>query len=331
MPIYFYFGEDDFALGKAVETLRTSVLDPTWASFNYDRITPDQADSVITGLNQAMTPPFGAGSRFVWLIDTNITQQCSPDLQTELERTLPLVPTETVLLFTTTHNPDGRLKSTKLLKKYAECQEFASIPPWKTELIEQRVKEMASELKVRLTPQGVQLLAELVGNDSRLLFAELTKLKLYGGEQGQVLDHNIISSLVNSNTQSSLKLAEAIKGGDTDRALLLLGDLIRHNEAPLRIVATLVGQFRTWLWVKLLVEMGEKDEQAIAQAADISNPKRIYFIKKEVNALSLKRLEASLPLLLELEASLKRGGEEVSVMQTKIIQLCDLFKFIKYR
>jgi DNA polymerase-3 subunit delta len=92
MPIYLYWGEDDFAMAKAVDTLRDRILDPDWASFNYEKIPPDTPDAVIQGLNQAMTPPFGTGGRFVWLVDTNICQHCSADLLAELERTLSGIP-----------------------------------------------------------------------------------------------------------------------------------------------------------------------------------------------------------------------------------------------
>ncbi|MDB9460227.1 DNA polymerase III subunit delta, partial [Dolichospermum circinale CS-545/17] len=34
MPIYVYWGEDDFAMEKAIVILRERVLDPLWASFN---------------------------------------------------------------------------------------------------------------------------------------------------------------------------------------------------------------------------------------------------------------------------------------------------------
>jgi len=37
-------------------------------------------------LNQ-VTPPFGAGSRLVWLVDTTLCQQCSEELLAELKRT----------------------------------------------------------------------------------------------------------------------------------------------------------------------------------------------------------------------------------------------------
>ena len=91
MPIYLYWGEDDFALGRAVEALRDRTLDPQWASFNYDKIPPDELESVIQGLNQALTPPFGSGGRFVWLVDTPLFQSCSEDLYAELERSLSVL------------------------------------------------------------------------------------------------------------------------------------------------------------------------------------------------------------------------------------------------
>lgn len=325
MPTYFFFGEDDFSMGRAVDALRQSVLDPTWASFNFDKILPERPDAVLAGLNQAMTSPFGSGSRFVWLVDTTITQHCSSELLAELERTLPQIPDSSVLLLSTRHKPDGRLKSTKLLKKLATVREFSPIPPWKTELLQQQVKEVAGELEVKLTRGAVQLLAESVGNDTRLIYSELTKLLLYAMDSDKPIDVEAIAALVQSNTQNSLKLAEALREGQTSRALKLIADLIARNEPALKITATLVGQFRTWLWVKLAMETGEKDEKAIAQAAEVGNPKRIYFLRQEVKSLSLAKLQKALPLLLELEWSLKKGSEETATLQTKAIELCRLF------
>ncbi|MGI8935878.1 MAG: DNA polymerase III subunit delta, partial [Phormidesmis sp.] len=61
MPIYFFWGADEFRLRKAVTGLRDRTLDPAWASFNYDRISPELADAPMQALNQVMTPPFGSG------------------------------------------------------------------------------------------------------------------------------------------------------------------------------------------------------------------------------------------------------------------------------
>lgn len=324
MPIYFYWGEDEFRLNQAVTALRDRSLDSQWASFNYDKISSDSADAPIQALNQAMSSPFGTGQRFVWLPDTTLAQRCSDELLTELERTLPTIPDSTVLLLTSRSKPDGRLKSTKLLQKYAEIREFSPIPPWKTDQLVQQVRQVAQELGIKLTADATELLAAAVGNDTRQLFGELEKLQLYGRDRTTPLDGEAVSRLTVVNTQNSLQLATALRQGDTGQALQLVADLLNRNEPALKIVATLVGQFRTWLWVKLMIDSGERDERKIAQAADVRNPKRIYFLQQEVRSLTLSQLQQSLPHLLDLEFKLKQGADPLATLQTKTIELCEI-------
>lgn len=324
MPVYLYWGEDEFAIAQAASQVRSRVLEADWASFNYDKISSDQPDVLIQGLNQVMTPPFGTGCRLVWLVDTSVCQRCSEAHLRELERTLPVIPETGVLLLTTSQKPDGRLKSTKLLQKYAEVREFSVIPPWKTDLLVKQVRQAAQEVGVRLAPAALQLLTEAVGNNTRQLYAELEKLRLYAGAAKQPIGEAAIAALVTASTQNTLQLGAAIRQGQIDRALDLVADLLRQNEPALRIVGSLVGQFRTWVWVKVMQEAGERNDQVIAQAAEIHNPKRIYFLQQEVKSLPLPALLQTLPVLLELEASLKRGAEELATLQTKVVELCEL-------
>jgi DNA polymerase-3 subunit delta len=324
MPIYVYWGEDDFALEKAVASLRSSILSPLWASFNYTTFTPDQSDTTIQGLNQAMTPPFGDGGRLVWLVNSTLWQQCPDNVLAELQRTLPVIPETSFLLLTNRNKPDERLKSTKLLKQFAFFQEFPLIPPWKTELLVQAVKQAAESVGVKLTPVSAEMLAEAVGNDTRLLYNELEKIRLYAQGSNKPQDADVIAQLVRNTTQNSLQLAAAIRMGNTESALNLVTDLINASEPGLRIVATLIGQFRTWLWVKIMMESGERNPQEIAKAAEIGNPKRIYFLQQEVKFMKVQQLISTLPLLLELEVGLKQGSPELPTLQTKVIELCQV-------
>ncbi|MEA5464481.1 DNA polymerase III subunit delta [Leptothoe sp. PORK10 BA2] len=326
MPVYFFWGADEFRMKKAVRALCDRNLNPDWASFNYEKIPPEQSDAVITALNQAMTPPFGMGKRVVWLVDTPLGQRCPPDLLTELERTLPNIPDSSILLLTSDNKPDGRLKSTKLINKHADIREFDTIPPWKTEQIEHQVYQVAKDVGLQLTPAAAELLGAVIGADTRRLYNELEKLKTYWADSTQALPPEAVTDLVATSTQSSLQLAAALREGNTDRALSLITDLLERNEPALRIVATLVGQIRTWLWVKLMTESGERDIRTIAQAADVGNPKRIYFLQQETRDISSFQLKNALILLLSLEFSLKQGAPETVTLHTKVIELAHCFK-----
>jgi DNA polymerase-3 subunit delta len=326
MQIYLFWGEDDFAIAQAVTSLRQTVLDPNWASFNYDKIIADSAGAVVEGLDRALTPPFGTGSRFVWLANTTVTQQCSQELLAQLERTLPVIPPTTVLLLTSVKKPDSRLKSTKLLVgSAAAVREFSPIPPWNDKELAQRVRQVAGEMNVKLTATAIELLARSIGSDTRQLYSELEKLLLFAGNRSQPLNPEEVAALVHCHAQNTFQLADAIRSGNTCAALDLLAGLTARNEPGLRIVAGLTGKFRIWLWVKAMIQAGDRDDK-IAQALDLGNPKRVYYFRQEVKNASLDKLQKSLPLLLELEASLKRGREEISTLQTKVIELSSLFR-----
>ena len=85
--------------------------------------------------------------------------------------------------------------------------------------------------------------------------------------------------------------------------------LIDAGEPALRIVATLTGQIRGWLWVSLMEQQGERDVAVIAKAAGIGNPKRIYVMRKQLQGRPPQRFLSLLGRLLEVEARLKRGAQ----------------------
>ncbi|ASC71550.1 DNA polymerase III subunit delta [Halomicronema hongdechloris C2206] len=268
MPIYFYWGDDEFRLSQAVADLCDRTLAADWASFNFDKLGPETPDAPLQALNQAMTPPFGLGQRLVWLQDTALGQRCPEAVLQELERTLPQVPESTVLLFTSRNKPDGRAKFTKLLQRHGELRQFATIPPWKREQLAQQVTQMAQKIGLSLSPEATTALTTAIGNDTRQLWNELQKLAIYWQPSTQPLPAAVVHDLVTASSQNSLQLAQALGQGQTSRALTLVNDLLNRNEPALRIVAVLVSQFRTWLWVKLLTEAGERDARTIAQAAE---------------------------------------------------------------
>jgi DNA polymerase III subunit delta len=323
MPVYLFWGEDNFCLGRAIQTLRDTVLDPNWESFNYQRL---GADSAIEALNQAVTPPFGLGGRLIWIEEAPIFNKSSESTESqmvEFERTLPRIPENNHLLFTQVTKPDERLKSTKTLRKLGEVREFALIAPWQEDQLRDQVLRMAAEQKIKVTPGAAQLLAEAIGNDTRRLDGELTKLALYVGDRP--VDEKAVAALTISGAQSSFNLGSALLAGNTAQALNIVDELLRRNEPALRMLAVLVNQFRTWLWVRVMVESGERDRQAIAKAADVGNPNRLFFLQKETEKRTAHQLSRVLPALLEAEVQLKTGQPDRLVLQTLAVRIGTIF------
>jgi DNA polymerase-3 subunit delta len=145
MTIYLYWGEDDFALTQAVRQLRESVLDPSWVSFNYDKIFPDQPDAVIQALNQAMTPPFGMGGRLVWVGRDNAVPALFRKFAGRTRAYFTVDFLRVYLLLTSPSRPDGRLKSTKLLQSMLIFGSIVSFHPEDGTIV-QRVQSCSQEV-----------------------------------------------------------------------------------------------------------------------------------------------------------------------------------------
>ena len=139
---------------------------------------------------------------------------------------------------------------------------------------------------------------------------ELQKLALHAESNGQDrISATAVQSLIDGQATNALAVGDALLDGDAGSAIGLLDALIDAGEPALRIVATLTGQLRGWLWVLLLEQQGERDVGVIAKAAGIGNPKRIYVMRKQLQGRTPQRCLKLLGRLLNVEAALKRGAQ----------------------
>jgi len=116
-----------------------------------------------------------------------------------------------------------------------------------------------------------------------------------------------VQALIAGMATNALQIGESLLEDNVGEALARLDALLEKGEPALRILATLTGQVRGWLWVSLLEQQGEKDVAKIAKAAGIANPKRIYVMRKQLQGIKSNKFLQLLGCLLEVEAALKKG------------------------
>ena len=325
MGIYFFWGEDNFRIIQTIQKLRKKVINPEWIQFNYHKIHEENTYSILEALNQVMTPVLGTGEKLIWLEGSSILQQCSDYIFTKIEPFIAAIPNDSNFVLTSSKRPNKKLKSTKLFEKYADMREFSLILPWKIDELITKAQQFSEEIGVNLSSSALNLLVESVGNDTRLLWNELEKLSLYNYEKEKPVSKDTVSSIVNISNYSSLQLAKAISQGNKEKALEITIKLLSYNEHPLKILTTLVGQFRIWTIIKLKIETGENDNTVIAKAAEVSNPNRLFFLRKEIKNIKSEDLLEAFPILLDLENNLKKGYDSEKILKNKILELCILF------
>jgi len=220
------------------------------------------------------------------------------------------------------NKPDGRLRTTKALQKLVKLKQaheksFALPAIWDGAGQRELVERTSRDLGLQLEPEATTALVEAIGNDSTRLKSELQKLALHAetykerrttGEASTLICAENVAALIDGMATNALQVGDSLLAGQAGEAIARLDALLDAGEPALRIVATLTGQIRGWLWVSLLEQQGERDVSVIAKAAGIGNPKRIYVMRKQLQGRPPQRFLKLLSRLLEVEAALKRGA-----------------------
>ncbi len=323
MPIHLYWGDDEAARNRAVETLVRELVDPAWAAINLSRLDGNDPAQAARALEEARTPPFAGGARMVVLQRSPFCSPCPAELAAQLEASLDLIPAGCHLVLVSPAKPDARLRTTKALKKCAEERSFNLPAIWDGAGQVELVAGTARELGLRLEPAAAEALAEAIGSDSARLASELEKLALHAGATGEgssaAITAAAVEALVGGQATSSLAVGDALLAGQPAEAIARVDALLAANEPALRIVAALSGQVRGWLWVSLLQKAGEHDVAVIAKAAGIGNPKRIYVMRKQIGNRSPGQLLDLLSRVLEVEAALKRGTDPAAAFRDGLL------------
>ena len=310
MPIHLIWGDDAAARDRAIDALINDSLDPTWSSINLSRLDGAESGQADQALEEARTPPFGGGDRVVLLQRSPFCNGCPSDLADRFEAALDLIPTNSHLLLVNPAKPDGRLRTSKALQQrikqgHAKEQRFPLPAIWDGAGQRQLVQQTADALNLTLKTDAIDALVDAIGTDSARLESELRKLAL----RSTTITAELVHELVGGRATNALAVGDALLDGDAGEAVARWDALIDAGEPALRIVATLTGQIRGWLWVSLLEADGERDVSVIAKAAGIGNPKRIYVMRKQLQGRPPKRFLSLLSRLLDVEARLKLGAQ----------------------
>jgi DNA polymerase-3 subunit delta len=314
--LYCFCGNDNYSLERAVKALLNGQR-----CRKMVHTTDDDLKRVMAALRQYTL----GGERWLWLQDTMVLQpqptKAAKALQAEFKDALQSMRPEKRLLLTCLQKPNGTLGLTKWLQQNGTVQEFPLTPSWDSTRLTQETDQDTRDYGVRLQPNALAYLVEAVGNQRRERFQALERLLLYQGERPASLTTTEVEAIVQTTASTVLRLASQIRERQTQAALETLHQLLDRNEAPLRILQSLVTQFRTWLWVKSMLQERRHSDLEIAQATGIGNPKRLYYLKQELQGWQAPQLAAVIECLLQAEWSIKQGVDTLSTLKTLLFQL----------
>ncbi|WP_447978482.1 DNA polymerase III subunit delta [Candidatus Nitrospira bockiana] len=255
-PIYLVLGEEDDLRDQAVATIKAAAMqEGDLGDFNIDVVYGDESDGAEIVARAGEVPVF-APRRLVFV-------KAADKLSArDGEALVPYLkaPSESTTLVFVAPKLDGRTALTQALKQAAvvvDCGPLpdAQLPSW--------IRAEAAKVRLRLDEPAVVLLKDLAATSSlSLIKRELEKLAAYVAD-GRVAGVAEVEALRGSEAGASVfDLTAAIGAGNKMRVLRILTRNLESGEAPLRILGSLIWQYRQLWKAKDAARTGREGEAA---------------------------------------------------------------------
>ena len=136
-----------------------------------------------------------------------------------------------------------------------------------------------------------------------------------------LLNKDHIKQIFNDHQSNIFKVIDFLLQKKINESLFEINWLLEKGEPALRLNAGLISQIRIHTIVKLLDQNSGNDTATICDLANISNPKRIFFIKQKVKNIPKYFLIELMSNLLNIDLLLKQGNNPFSVFAENLVNL----------
>ncbi len=249
MAVYFFYGEEEFSMGKEVEKFKKK-LDQNFLDMSYKKYdNPKFADFIAL----LRTQPMMFGSMLTVIDVFGFLSATLEDKQIqEISDALDSCHENSDIILTAVlprgegKKLDSRKKLFKLFSKF-NPQEFASLPTYKIAELTAELNKLARGKSVKLSGEAATALITQVGNNLRQLDSELDKLKLFAAPS-DLITEQMVHEICVSN-EDVFALSDYIMQNQKDSALLEYRRLL-DNKHPLEIISLLQTMLRQWIAIK---------------------------------------------------------------------------------
>lgn len=310
MPVYLYWGEEDFSLKNAVLDLRKKLINPEWALLSHKRLDDPDITNLIETLQ---TLPMVMGNLFIEVTATSYflrgnKKHSSSDSQMKklialLENSSPHLHVIFIcpIPLETGKKIDSVLKLTKTIEKIGTIKEFPAFKSYQEKEIASWITQRATTYEIKIAQDAALALVHNTGNELRKLDSEISKLATAVHPQKIITKTDVLQSC--ATHENVFQLADYWLSGDIARALSELSRLLEKDH-PVRIVATLQTMLRRW--VKIKSESKTKNSFEVSKMLNIHK----FVIEKDLQKLKdipIEKLVKMKNNLKNTESKMKMG------------------------
>jgi DNA polymerase-3 subunit delta len=314
-PIYWLDGEEEYFIDKVVDYAEHNILNENEAAFNL---------TIFYGRDTSWADVINACRRYPMFAERQVVVLKEAQHMRDIEKLEgyienPLSSTVFVVSYKD-KKVDGRSKLAKLLKQKAVYITTKKIfdnqlPEWTQELLQEK--------QLSITPKGLALLVDHLGNDLTRIENEIEKISVNLGKRKSITEDDIEQFVGVSKDFNVFELQAALAKKDLPKSIRIIQYFEANPKAaPIQLVLpSLYGFFSK---VFMVFGAGSHDEKAIAAALGV-NP---YFVKDYLQAANLYEYQGVERILLLLHQYNLRsigvnniGAEDGSLLKEMVCKI----------
>lgn len=313
--VYLLYGDDDYAMARAVQEMLAHYEDATLGDLNITRLGSKASVDEIRSAAFAM--PFLVNRRTVIL--TEAIEQLKGEKNTQnFLQLIQSLPASTALIIVVSTELDRKdwkdFKKGHWFRIWADSQpanvvfsrEFALPAPaqMQTWIIEEVRRQNG-----QILPDAARELANLVGTNTQLASQEINKLLTYVNFS-RAIELDDVKELVADVAPSSIfNMVDAMAEGRQPLALQLLHELM-DQEDPYRVFGMIIRQFRLLLQTRELIDLGNRNNIAASMKV---HPFVAEKLEKQAQRFFLEQLKIIFQRLLKIDENNKKSLMELSI------------------
>ena len=214
---------------------------------------------------------------------------------------------------------DSKRRLVKLLKRDAKV----------FDAVEAKEQELRQYFQKWSQKEGLQFANQSFENlliKSGFQFSEIQKNLLFlqsYKEDSVIEEEDIVNAIPKTLQDNIFDLTQFILTKRMDQARDLVRDLTLQGEDEIKLIAVMLGQFRTFTQVKILAESGQTESQIASSLGSFlgrnPNPYQIKFALRDSRGLSLSFLKQAISYLIETDYQIKTGLYEKGFLFEKAL------------
>ena len=313
--LYLLHGEDELEIKQHIEKLILKMGEPGMAALNTSRL---QGGSFsLEDLRSAvLAVPFMLPRRLV-IVESILSSLVSESMRESFIDILEHIPASTGLVIAEyrtlikevrrnekAHWLQVWLKDDKewVYERKFRLPEGGALVKW--------IQQTAEQLGGVFSYEAAGLLAEMVGQDTRLARQEIEKLLVFVNFSRAVTAGDVQKLTPYSGTPADFALANAIREGNQKEALRILHQELRDHE-PVVILHSIVAMFRSLLKARDVIDRGGGESDVMKELRISQGHAR--HLTQQARDFPMSVLQVIYHKLLEIDEAIKTGQMEGEV------------------